>query len=169
VFAGHDSTSSTICYIYHLLSKNPEALCKLREEHDRVFGQEVDSANKILTTQPHLANGLPYTTAVIKEALRLFPPASSSRQGYPGVVVYDEHGTACPTDKAVCFIDHVGMHRASKYWVRAEEFLPERWLVEPGHELYPVKGAWVRPILVFHSSSQPSQEDLVIPSLTIGA
>ncbi|KAF7951336.1 hypothetical protein EAE96_006652 [Botrytis aclada] len=142
VFSGHDSLSSTICYIYHLLSKNVEAMRKVREEHDLVFGKQIDVASELLKTKPHLANDLPHTTAVIKETLRLFPAASSSRQGYPGVTLYDEQGTACPTNHAVCFIDHVGMHRAPKYWVRPEEFLPERWLVDPGHELYPVKGAW---------------------------
>ena len=34
------------------------------------------------------------------------------------------------------------MHRAPQYWARPEEFLPERWLVEPGHALYPAKGSW---------------------------
>ncbi|TGO36222.1 hypothetical protein BHYA_0132g00310 [Botrytis hyacinthi] len=132
----------TICYIYHLLSKNVEAMQKFREELDLVFGKHIDGASELLKTKPHLANDLPYTTAIIKETLRLFPAASSSRQGYPGVTLYDDQGTACPTNGAVCFIDHVGMHRAPKYWVRLEEFLPERWLVDPGHELYPVKDAW---------------------------
>lgn len=33
------------------------------------------------------------------------------------------------------------MHRSPKYWVRPDEFIPQRWLVEPRHELYPMKGA----------------------------
>ncbi|KAF7868680.1 hypothetical protein EAF04_005210 [Stromatinia cepivora] len=142
VFSGHDSLRSTICYIYHLLSKNGEAMRKVREEHDHVFGKEVDGASEVLKTKPRLANDFPYTTVVIKETLRLFPAASSSRQGYPGVTLYDEQGTECHTNHAVCFIDHLGMHRAPKYWVEPEEFLPERWMVDSGHELYPVKGAW---------------------------
>ncbi|KAK6594443.1 cytochrome p450 71b25 [Botrytis cinerea] len=135
VFSGHDSLSSTICYIYHLLSKNVEAMRKAIEEHDLVFGRQVDGASELLETKPHLANDLPYTTAVIKETLRHFHAASSSRQGYPGVNLYDEQGTACPANHTVCFTDRVGMHYAPKYWVRPEEFLPERWLVDPGHEL----------------------------------
>lgn len=58
VFAGHDSTSSTICYLFHLLSKNPKALKDIREEHGQVFGKDVDGASEILKTQPHLANDL---------------------------------------------------------------------------------------------------------------
>src|SRR4051794_25431525 len=37
IFAGHDSTGSTICYCYYLLSRNPSALARLRLEHDEVF------------------------------------------------------------------------------------------------------------------------------------
>ncbi|KAK6592843.1 cytochrome p450 71b25 [Botrytis cinerea] len=112
-----------------------KAMRKAIEEHDLVFGRQVDGASELLETKPHLANDLPYTTAVIKETLRHFHAASSSRQGYPGVNLYDEQGTACPANHTVCFTDRVGMHYAPKYWVRPEEFLPERWLVDPGHEL----------------------------------
>lgn len=37
---------------------------------------------------------------------------------------------------------HTAMHCAPENWVDASDFLPERWLVEPGHKLYPVRGAW---------------------------
>ncbi|PQE07815.1 cytochrome P450 protein [Rutstroemia sp. NJR-2017a WRK4] len=79
LFAGHDSTSSTICFCIYHLYRNPEALQRVREEHDRIFA----TLPSVLTAQPHLANDLPYLTAVIKEALRLFPPASGIRQGHP--------------------------------------------------------------------------------------
>jgi cytochrome P450 len=34
------------------------------------------------------------------------------------------------------------MHRSAKYWLRPDEFLPERWIVPVGHELYPRHSAW---------------------------
>ena len=142
VFAGQDSTSSTICYSFHLLSQNPAALARLRAEHDTVFGTDRSAALSILEKQPHLINDLTYTTAVIKEVLRLFAPAGSSRQGKPNVNITDDQGNVCPTDEAMIWMIHVEMHRAPKYWKRPEEFLPERWLIEPSHELYPMKGAW---------------------------
>lgn len=142
VFVGHDSTSSTICYCFHLLSKNPAALARIRAEHDLVFGTDVSAVSSLLISQPHLINALPYTTAVIKETLRLFPPASASRQGKKSVNLTDEQGNICPTDGAMVLILHNRMQRTSKYWVRPDEFLPERWLVEVGHELYPMRNAW---------------------------
>jgi cytochrome P450 len=142
LFAGHDSTSITICYSLHLLSKNPDCLARLRAEHDEVFGRDISAAPFMLKGHPYLANSLPYTTAVIKEALRLFAPAGTSRAGKQNESIVDDQGNVCPTDHAMVWIIHVEMHRAPKYWKRPDEFLPERWLVEPGHELYPMKGAW---------------------------
>jgi cytochrome P450 len=142
VFAGHDSTSSAITYCFHLLSKHPKALARLRAEHDATYGSEISSVASQLLANPALANGLPYTTAVIKEALRLFPPASSNRQGISGVEITDDTGMVCPTNGAVVWVNHQAMHRASKYWVCPDEFIPERWLVGPEDELYPMKGAW---------------------------
>ena len=143
VFTGHDSTSSTICYAFHLLSQNPDALHLIRSEHSEVLGKDLTEASTLLQQDPKLLNNIPYTTAVIKEVLRLFPPAASSRQGKPGTSIYDDFGTACPTDDVIMiWTIHAELHRAPKYWKRAEEFLPERWLVEPTHELAPVKDAW---------------------------
>ncbi|KAJ8062538.1 hypothetical protein OCU04_009066 [Sclerotinia nivalis] len=96
----------------------------------------------MLTIQPQLANDLPYTTAVIKEAMRFFPPASGIRQGHPDTILTDEMGHQCPTDQASVYSIHSIMQVAPKYWPRATEFLPERWLTEPGRGLYPAKNAW---------------------------
>jgi cytochrome P450 len=142
LFVGHDSTSSTVCYALHLLATNPETLARIRAEHDEVFGSDVSAASSILEKNPSLANSLPYTTGVLKEAMRLFPPASASRAGKPNEYVTDDQGNHCPTAGVMLFVIHIEMQRSPKYWKRADEFLPERWLVEPGHELYPMKGAW---------------------------
>ena len=75
VFTGHDSTSSTICYAFHLLSQNPDALNRIRFEHDQVLGKDVSKASLMLEEHLKLLSDVPYTTAVIKEVLRLYPPA----------------------------------------------------------------------------------------------
>ena len=142
LFAGHDSISSTICYIIHLLSQNPDAMARIRAEHDTVFGTDLLAVPSLLSEQPRLLNALPYTLAVMKESMRLFPAASSVRSGAHGVDLVDDDGNRYPTDKTMVWILHCAMQRAPEYWIRPEEFIPERWLVGPEHALYPMAGAW---------------------------
>ena len=141
LFAGHDSTSSTICYSFYLLSKHPDAMEKLRAEHDHVFGKDITKTADILLEQPNLINQLPYTLAVIKEALRLFPAASAMRGGRSDVELYHED-IKLPTEGMNIWILHNAVQRNTKYWKRADEFLPERWLVDAEDPLYPPQGGF---------------------------
>jgi cytochrome P450 len=77
LFAGHDTTSSTLCWMFKLLQDNPACLARLRAEHDAVLGPDSDPAKaaEVLRANPHLLNKLPYTHGVAKETLRLHPIA----------------------------------------------------------------------------------------------
>lgn len=67
-----------------LLSKNPDVVQKLREEHDKVFHSDLNETLNILNDSPYKTNDLDYTTAVIKETLRLFPIGFGVRQADNG-------------------------------------------------------------------------------------
>lgn len=56
-----------------LLSKHPEVVQKMCEEHDRVFGKDFETTLENLKDSPIKLNELEYTNSVIKEAMRLFP------------------------------------------------------------------------------------------------
>ncbi|MCJ1247131.1 hypothetical protein MMC30_004342 [Trapelia coarctata] len=143
LFAGHDTTSSTLCYVNYLLASHPAALATLTEELDTVFGTDLSETAELIAQNPHLLNKLPYTTAVFRETLRLFPPASTLRQGSPSFSLsIPNHPTPFPTFPFTVWIVSEAMHRCPLLWPRPDEFLPERWIVPEGHELYPVKGAW---------------------------
>ena len=142
LFAGHDTTSSSMCYVYYLLSRNPSTLEKLRAEHNTVFGEDPARAEFILSAQPQLINQVPYTAGVIKEALRLFPPSSSMREGSADFSIVGTDGMKYPTEGTLIWVMHQALHRNPTYWIRPDEFLPQRWLVGPEHELHPVKDAW---------------------------
>ena len=142
LFAGNDTTSSIICYTYHLLSTNPEAQARIRAEHDAVFGTDLSVVPSLISEQPHLINQLPYTIAVLKESMRLFPGASSLRQGIDGINITDDDGNIFPTGGTMAWILHQALQRNPAYWKQPDDFLPERWLVGPDDPLYPVKGAW---------------------------
>jgi cytochrome P450 len=70
LIAGHETTSGLLsCAIYAML-KHPEVLKKAYEEVDRVFGPDVNAKPTYQqVTQLH------YITQILKESLRLWPPA----------------------------------------------------------------------------------------------
>ncbi|PQE17232.1 afln vera monooxygenase protein [Rutstroemia sp. NJR-2017a BVV2] len=144
LYAGHDTTSSTLLYCYHLLSKYPDILAKVRDEHDKVFGPDfsIDHCHQVITKDPTLLNQIPFTLAVIKEVLRLYPPAASLREGRPGLFLSDEEGEQYPTEDCYIWTLNLVMHHSPNVFVNAQEFIPDRWLVEPQDPLHPIKGSW---------------------------
>lgn len=144
LFAGHDTTSSTLIYCYHILASHPKALSQIRSEHDQIFGKD-RAASRLeqgILDKPQRLNELPYTTAVIKETLRLHPPASSMRSGRSGVDIIDEDGNHYPTEGCYILTLTPAVHRNPRYWKEPEKFCPERWLVGPQDDFHPVEGAW---------------------------
>ncbi|PVI05779.1 cytochrome protein [Periconia macrospinosa] len=142
-FVGHDSGTATLSYTFYLLSKNPSALAKMRAEHVDVFGDNPSRAAEEMRIQPHLFNKIPYTTAVLKEVLRLFPPASGFRAGNAGDYLVDKNtGVRYPVAGTNIWILHSVLHKNPRYWKDASKFIPERFLVGNDDPLYPVKGAW---------------------------
>ncbi|KAL8735163.1 MAG: hypothetical protein Q9166_001039 [cf. Caloplaca sp. 2 TL-2023] len=141
LFAGHDTTSSTACYIIHLLSKHPAVLDKVCREHDEIYGSDTSKTAEAITKDPHSLNRLPYTMAVLKEVLRLYPPVSSVRAGDPNISI-DFDGKQYPTDGFMVWPVPFGMHHRPELWPNVEEFIPERFLAKEGDPLFPPKGAW---------------------------
>ncbi|KAL8905085.1 MAG: hypothetical protein Q9207_002859 [Kuettlingeria erythrocarpa] len=144
LFSGHDTTSSTVCYTLYLLTVYPKALSRLRKEHDSILGPGPSQASRRISQDPYLINKLPFTAAVIKESMRLFPAASTTRSGEPGFTITDPRsGLHYPADPAtlIWLVSHA-CQRDPALWPRADDFLPERWLAREGEELSPPKGAW---------------------------
>lgn len=141
-FAGYDSTASTMTYCCYTAWAHPEVLGALRAEHDRVLGPNTATAMGTIADNPTVLNALPYTSAVIKETMRLFPAANGIRQGCSELVLKDQDGNEYPTAGCSIQFNHISIMRNPDAWVRPLEFLPERFLVGPEHELYPPKGAW---------------------------
>ncbi|KAI0870672.1 vera protein [Hypoxylon argillaceum] len=144
VFAGHDTMASTICFMVKCLEDNPVCLVKLRKEHDDVLGNNVHSAARMLENSPYILNSLPYTLAVIKETLRIYPLASTMRQGRRDFfLTVPGSSVQYPTNDVGLWLSVHGLHTSLDYWPEPSRFLPERWLVEAGHPLRPVQDAWV--------------------------
>jgi cytochrome P450 len=144
LYAGHDTTSSTLLYCYLLLSRHPEVLEKVRKEHSEIFGANfsIEDLAGLISEDPTLLNHIPYTLAVTKEVLRLFPPAGSMREGRSGLFFTDEKGNRYPSEGCHIWTLTLAMHHRTDVFVRPEEFLPERWLVGSDDPLYPKKASW---------------------------
>lgn len=70
LIAGHETTSGLLSYTLYALLKHPEILKKAYDEVDRVFGPDVEAK----PTYQQVTQ-LTYITQILKEALRLWPPA----------------------------------------------------------------------------------------------
>jgi cytochrome P450 len=117
--AGHETTAVALTWTFYLLSQHPEIEARLHEEIDRVLAER-------LPTLADLAH-LSYTEMVIKEALRLYPPAwGTSREPIQDVAI-----GGYPVKKgATVFINIYGMHRDARFFPSPEVFDPERFSPE---------------------------------------
>lgn len=158
VLAGHDTASSTLAWIYYHLSQQPDVLQRLRQEHNQVFGKDsVGSEAQQMARDPTVLNDLRYTLAVMREALRLYPPAAAVRQADSDLYVVEHMGTKYSVAGCMLWVNHWCLHRSkgeqgptqstsldqsdtqeTDVWGRdADVFRPERWLAEDGNVISP--------------------------------
>ncbi|OKL56065.1 hypothetical protein UA08_08623 [Talaromyces atroroseus] len=143
MFGGHETTAATLCLLYYLVYTNTAALDALRREHDEVLGSDPAMATELIKKSPALLNRLPYTTAVIRETVRLFPPVGTVRAGSPDFFLTDPTtGDRYPTNGMMVFGCSAVVHRKEAFWPEPHKFMPERWLVPEGHALHPPRSAF---------------------------
>ncbi|KAF2663601.1 cytochrome P450 [Microthyrium microscopicum] len=135
VFAGHDTISTTIAMLFYFLHHNPSVRDSLIAELNAVFPATSSNPSTSAATaakiraDPYVLNALPYTTATIKETLRLFPPANTVRVGTPDSFITDPAtNTQYPTHDWVVWPDSYVIGRDEQYYPEPLRFAPERWL-----------------------------------------
>ncbi len=117
LLAGHETTANALAWTWYLLSKNPQVRERLTAEVDTVLGDRTPTADD--------ADNLPYTTAVVQEAMRLYPPAWVIERDS----ITDEEigGYPVPRDSTVIVAPYLS-HRDPKVWDNPEGFDPRRFL-----------------------------------------
>jgi len=118
-FAGHETTARTLTFLWYALSQNPEVERQLHEEIDSVIGRRTPTLNDL--------KQLEYTSRVIKETLRLYPPAPVYVRD---TIADDEVGDRHIPAGARMMLFPYATHRHTDFWDDPERFDPDRWLPE---------------------------------------
>ncbi|HEX2129764.1 MAG TPA: cytochrome P450 [Solirubrobacterales bacterium] len=117
MFAGHDTSTSTLTFLLYELARNPGALAKLQQEQDEVLGPGAP-------TPAQLHGELPYLDQVMDETLRLYPPAWIGPRR--AVRDFEFAGHTVPAGAHVNYCSWAS-HRIPEVFPDPEEFLPERF------------------------------------------
>lgn len=121
-FAGHETTSTTIAWAIWLLAQHPEALSRVRDEASEHLGFKAGSA---ATAPTYAALGeCQFTEAVLKETLRLYPPAATARF----VTDPDDEYNGMAIGGCIVYVCQRSLHRLPAVWAEPDEFRPERFL-----------------------------------------
>ena len=116
LFAGHETTALSLTFFWDLLTRNPDAAARVREELDET-----------LEGRPGFGDlpSLQYTEAAIQEAMRLYPPAHEIRRE-PAEDV--EIGGYRVPEGSLLVLPTWVLHRDERFWEDPEAFRPERFL-----------------------------------------
>jgi cytochrome P450 len=117
--AGHETSSNALSWLLYLLSTHPDVLDRVRNEFDEILHGEPLN----FTAVPKFV----FTTQVINEALRLYPPFwMIDREAVADDRVGD---TVIPAGSTVIVYVY-GAHHAPRYWENPETFDPNRFTKE---------------------------------------
>ena len=117
--AGHETTANALIWTWYLLAKHPEIYRRLQDEVDTALAGRTPTYADL--------ERMPYTLQVLKESMRLYPPAYAIvRQAIRDTEIA---GRRVPR-KAIVLISPYMLHRRPDYFADPERFDPDRWTPE---------------------------------------
>ncbi len=115
--AGHETTALAITYTLRLLATHPEQYRRLLAEVDQVLAGRAPTQADV--------ERLPFTSAVVREGLRLYPPVwSMARYAVKDVRLA---GMSIRANTQLILSQWV-TQRDARWFPEPEQFRPERWL-----------------------------------------
>ena len=119
LLAGHETTANTLSWTMALLSAYPSARQRLETELDSVLGDRDPEASD--------ADQLPWTRAVVAEAMRLYPPAWTIERN--ALADDDVSGVHVAAGSLVAIPPYL-VHRHPDFWADPAGFDPRRFLAD---------------------------------------
>ena len=122
LFAGHETTASTLSFALHLLGEHPDVASRLHAELDAVLDGAPPRAD-------HL-DSLRVTDNVVRETLRLYPPPFR----IPRMAADDVEIGGYTVEAGTDILAFTAVpHRDERFWDAPTEFRPSRWNdLDPG-------------------------------------
>jgi cytochrome P450 len=120
MFAGHDTSTSTVAFTLYELAHHPDVMERLAEEQDAVLGGKAPTIDQ-------LERELPYLDMVVDEVLRLYPPAWIGPRR--AVREFEFGGYRVPRGAYVNYVSWAS-HRIPEVFPEPEAFVPERFTRE---------------------------------------
>lgn len=117
VFAGYETSATTLVFLAYNLARNPEVMKRLQEEIDSTF------PNKAAVHYEDLMQ-MEYLDSVVDECLRIYPPAGRLERTAKETVKIG--GITIPKGMLV-MIPVYAMHRDPELWPEPEQFKPDRF------------------------------------------
>jgi cytochrome P450 len=114
--AGHETSSNALSWLLYLLSSRPDCLEKVRREFDSVLGEAPLNYSDVPKFE--------FTTQVICEALRLYPPFWMVDRM---AIADDRVGDVAIPRGSMVIVYVYGAHHAPRYWPNPEDFDTERF------------------------------------------
>mmetsp|Transcript_16911 Transcript_16911/g.42333 ORF Transcript_16911/g.42333 Transcript_16911/m.42333 type:complete len:584 (-) Transcript_16911:349-2100(-) len=127
LLAGYETTAATLMFALHLLAAHPDVQHAAAAEAGRVTrGRGAGAlAGAAAGGEQELGAACPLLSAVIDEALRLYPPGTTAIRSPADAVQVG--GVTIPA-RAWVTLPIYSLHRDPALWPRAAEFLPQRHL-----------------------------------------
>jgi Cytochrome P450 len=116
LFAGHETSATALTWALYELGRNPEIAARLQSEIDSVVTDEYAT----LTDLPELS----YTTQILNETLRRYPPAAAIFRETDSAV--ELNGYTVPQDTYVV-LPQFFVHTDDRWWDEPMTFDPSRW------------------------------------------
>lgn len=125
ILAGRDTTSSSLCWFFWLLSSRPDIVGNIRNELETIRKRNVKTVGDSYTFDE--LREMHYLHGAISEALRLYPPVPLDTRVCLKNDVWPD-GTFVGKDWFVTYQTYA-MGRIESIWGKdCHEFQPERWL-----------------------------------------